>query len=130
MCLGTFGKYMTLLNAYMDLKKLFSNTMCKSQLDVQIFIFQSTKISSMNLERMEHTITYKSRLTQTKLYKKRDAIFSIYERNGIMPWHFFKFSLRPFEVVEVKWQSASKFWGCDLEIWQSFLKDWLLTSKR
>ena len=25
-----------------------------------------------------HTITYKSRLTQKKLYKKTDAIFSIY----------------------------------------------------
>jgi hypothetical protein len=31
------------------------------------------------------TITYKSRLTQKKLYKKTDAIFSIYGRNGINP---------------------------------------------
>ena len=31
------------------------------------------------------TITYKSRLTPKKLYKKTDAIFSIYWRNGINP---------------------------------------------
>ena len=36
-----------------------------------------------------HTVTYKSRLTPKKLYKKRDAISSIYGRNGIIPWHFF-----------------------------------------
>ena len=36
-----------------------------------------------------YTITYKSRLTQKKLYKNTDAIFSIYGRNGINPWHFF-----------------------------------------
>ena len=35
------------------------------------------------------TTTYKSRLTQKKLYKKTDAIFSIYGKNGIIPWHFF-----------------------------------------
>ena len=28
---------------------------------------------------------------------------------------FFEVSVRPFEVVEVEWKSASKFWGCDLE---------------
>ena len=43
---------------------------------------------------------------------------------------FFKFSVRPFEVVEVKWPQMVKFWGCDLEIWQSFLNFWLLISKR
>ena len=32
-----------------------------------------------------NTITYKSRLTPKKLYKKTDAIFSIYGRNGINP---------------------------------------------
>ena len=36
-----------------------------------------------------HTITYKYVLTQKKLYKKTDAIFSIYGKNGINPWHFF-----------------------------------------
>ena len=36
-----------------------------------------------------YTITYKSRLTQKKLHKKNDAIFSIYGKNGINPWHFF-----------------------------------------
>ena len=32
-----------------------------------------------------YTITYKSRLTQKKLHKKNDAIFSIYGKNGIIP---------------------------------------------
>ena len=36
-----------------------------------------------------YTITYKSRLTQKKLHKKTNAIFSIYGKNGINPWHFF-----------------------------------------
>ena len=50
-----------------------------------------------------YTITYKSRLTQKKLHKKTDAIFSIYGKNGINPWHFFfEFSLGPFEVVEAE----------------------------
>ena len=47
-----------------------------------------------------NTITYKSRLTQIKLYKKNDAIFSIYGRNGIKLWHFFEFSLGSFEVID------------------------------
>ena len=33
--------------------------------------------------------------------RKNDAIFSIYGRNRIISWHFFEFSLGPFEVVEV-----------------------------
>ena len=48
------------------------------------------------------TITYKSGLTQKKLHKKNDAIFSIYGKNGINPWHFFLFSVGPFEVVEAE----------------------------
>ena len=36
-----------------------------------------------------YTITYKSSLTRKKLYTKTDAIFSIYGKNGINPWHFF-----------------------------------------
>ena len=36
-----------------------------------------------------YTITYKSRLTPKKWHKKTDAIFSIYGKNGIIPWHFF-----------------------------------------
>ena len=51
---------------------------------------------------MLHTITYKSRLNQKILYKKTDASFCIYGRNGINPWHFFEFSLGPFEVVEAE----------------------------
>ena len=53
------------------------------------------------------TITYKSSLTPQKMYKKTNAIFSMYGKNGIIPWLFFEFSLRPFEVVEVEWKSAS-----------------------
>ena len=36
-----------------------------------------------------NTITYKSSLTQKKMYNKTDAIFNIYGKNGINPWHFF-----------------------------------------
>ena len=36
-----------------------------------------------------NTITYKSSLTQKKMYNKIDTIFSIYGKNGINPWHFF-----------------------------------------
>ena len=43
-----------------------------------------------------------------KLHKKTDAIFSIYGKNGINPWHFFKFSLRPFEVIEAE---GGQFWS-------------------
>ena len=38
---------------------------------------------------MTRTITYKCILTQKELYKKADAIFSIFGKNGINPWHFF-----------------------------------------
>ena len=43
----------------------------------------------VNSGKLLNTITYKSRLTQKKLYKETDAIFSIYGKNGIIPWHFF-----------------------------------------
>ena len=70
-----------------------------------------------------YTTTYKSRLTQKKRYKKTDAIFSIYGKNGIIPWHFLNShcglsrSLRSndlgwlnFEVVTSKvWHCFSKF---------------------
>ena len=46
-------------------------------------------ISYYQIGERPHTITYKSRLTQKKLHKKTDAIFSIYGKNGIIPWHFF-----------------------------------------
>ena len=52
-----------------------------------------------------YTITYKSRLTQKKLYKKTDAIFSIYGRNGINPWHFFLILTWAFRG---RW---GQFWG-------------------
>ena len=37
------------------------------------------------IHKLLYTITYKSRLTQKKLHKKNDAIFSIYGKNGINP---------------------------------------------
>ena len=49
-----------------------------------------------------YTITYKSRLTPKKWHKKIDAIFSIYGKNGINPWHFSLFSVGPFEVIEAE----------------------------
>ena len=42
-------------------------------------------ISYYQIGERPHTITYKSRLTQKKLHKKTDAIFSIYGKNGIIP---------------------------------------------
>ena len=54
------------------------------------------------LEIEPNTITYKSSLTPKKLYKKTNAIFSIYEKTGLSHDIFFEFSLRPFEVVEAK----------------------------
>ena len=36
-----------------------------------------------------NTIRKNSMLTQKKLDKKSDVIFSIYGRNWIIPWHFF-----------------------------------------
>ena len=75
------------------------------------------------------TITYKSSLTQKYCTKKPMLFLVCMGKTGLFHDIFFEFSLRPFEVVEVEWKSASKFWGCDLEIWQSFLKLWLLTSK-
>ena len=45
------------------------------------------------------TITYKSSLTQKKLYKKTNAIFPIDTKTHDI---FVEFSLRPFEVVEVE----------------------------
>ena len=44
-------------------------TFSASKQDSQPYLFLTWK---------GHTITYKSRLTQKKLYKKNDAIFSIY----------------------------------------------------
>ena len=68
------------------------------------------------------TITYKSSLTPKKLYNKTDAIFSIYGKKRDYPMtFFFEFSLRPFEVVEVEWKSRLIFWGCNLQLLQSFL---------
>ena len=58
-----------------------------------------------------YTITYKSRLTPKKWHKKTNTkTDSIYRTNGIITWHFFyKFSLWPFKVVEVKWQLMLNF---------------------
>ena len=47
-----------------------------------------------------------------KIVQKTNAIFSIYGRNGIISWHFLKFSLRPFEVwwwilIEFFWKFSA-----------------------
>ena len=76
-----------------------------------------------------NTIT-KSRLTQKKCHKKTKLFLASVGETGFSHDIFFKFSLWPFEVVEVKWKSNVEFRGCDLESLQSFLKLWLLTSKR
>ena len=47
-------------------------------------------------------------------------------KTGLSHDIFFEFSVGPFEVVEVEWKSRSNFWGCDLEILQSFLTLFLL----
>ena len=44
-------------------------------------------------------------------------------KTGLSHDIFFEFSLRPFEVVEVEWKSASKFWGCDPEIWYLIISE-------
>ena len=64
-----------------------------------------------------YTITYKSRLTQKKWQKKPDAIFSIYGKNGIIPWHFFSNSQlglsRSLRLNDLRWwnfeAATSKF---------------------
>ena len=46
------------------------------------------KDPNLNFKRafqVRYTITYKSSLTQKKLYKKTNAIFSMYGKNGIIP---------------------------------------------
>ena len=55
---------------------------------IHIYISAQLHCHRIILRKM-YTITYKSRLTQKKLYKKTDAIFSIYGKNEIIPWHFF-----------------------------------------
>ena len=49
-----------------------------------------------------------SRLTQ-KNWTKMYAFFSTYGRNGIVPWHFSKFSVWSLEVVEVEWHFRLNF---------------------
>ena len=50
-----------------------------------------------------YTITYKSRLTQKKLYKKKLMLFlASMRKTGLNHDIFFEFSLGPFEVVEVE----------------------------
>ena len=65
-----------------------------------------------------------------KWHKKTDAIFSIYGKNGIIPWHFFLILCVASEVIEVEWPRLVKFWGRNLESVTLFFKVWLLTSKR
>ena len=37
-------------------------------------------------------------------------------KTGLSHDIFFKFSVGPFEVIEVEWPQMIKFWGCDLKI--------------
>ena len=50
-----------------------------------LLMFQQLLMGFIRQASLLVTITYKSRLSQKKLYKKTDAIFSIYGRNGINP---------------------------------------------
>ena len=50
---------------------------------------------------MQYTITYKARLSQYKLHKKGMLFFASMGETGLCHDIFLKFSLRPFEVVEV-----------------------------
>ena len=64
-----------------------------------------------------------------KMAQKIDAIFSIYGKNGIIPWHIFKILTVAFRG-RWGWMTIDvEFWGYDLEILQSFLTLFLLTSK-
>ena len=58
-------------------------------------------ISSLELD-VFYTITYKSRVTQKKLYKKMMLFLASMGETGLTHDIFFEFSLRPFEVVEAK----------------------------
>ena len=49
-----------------------------------------------------YTITYKSRLTQKNCTKKPMLFLASMGKTGLCHDIFFKFSLRPFEVVEVE----------------------------
>ena len=51
---------------------------------------------------VQHTITYKSRLTQKKLYNKPMLFLASMGETGLSHDIFFKFSLWPFEVIEAE----------------------------
>ena len=50
----------------------------------------------------DYTITYKSRLTQKKLHKKPMLFLASMGKTELTHDIFFKFSLRPFKVVEAE----------------------------
>ena len=60
---------------YLRTLRVVSQTFCQKQLITWLCLLD--------------TIPYKSSLTQKNLYNITDAIFSIYGKNGINPWHFF-----------------------------------------
>ena len=51
-------------------------------------------------------------------------------KTGLSHDTFMKFSVGPFEVIEVERPQVVKFWGYDIESLPLFLKVWLLISKR
>ena len=59
-------------------------------------------LAALSRDAFIDTTTYKSRLTQKKMYKNTDAIFSIYGKTGLSHDIFFKSSVEPFEVIEVE----------------------------
>ena len=69
---------------------------------------------SRNTDSLLDIITYKSNLTQKKLYNKTDAIFSIYGKNGINPWHFFWIlTLTLLNFLLHYLQEYSKIWNTE-----------------
>ena len=63
---------------------------CINHLKILKYFFeQFYNAITFHIQLFLDTITYKWSLTPKKLYNKTDAIFSIYGKNGINPWHFF-----------------------------------------
>ena len=66
------------------------------------FMWRTYEYSFYTLLQSLYTITYKSRLTQKKLYKKTMLFLASMGETGLTHDIFFEFSLRPFEVVEAE----------------------------
>ena len=62
----------------------------------------NSQVCITTIKDMLCTITYKSRLTTKKWHKKTDLFLASMGKTGLSHDIFFKFSVGPFEVVEVK----------------------------